>query len=407
MAEESSKTTIKTKIQKFGSHLSSMIMPNIGAFIAWGIITALFLESGWLPNEELAQIVDPMKNYLLPLLIAYTAGSLVGGQRGAVTGAIGTMGVIVGSDIPMFLGAMMMGPLAGWLIKKFDDLFNDKIPQGFEMLVNNFSLGILGFILAVLGYYIVGPSIGAVTDIASIGIEAIISDGFLPLANIITEPAKVIFLNNAVNHGIFTPLGAQQAEQLGKSILYLVSINPGVGGGMLLSYLFFGKGSAKSSAPGALIIQFLGGIHEMYFPYVLMKPLMVLSVIGGGVTGTAIFQLFDVGLVGPASPGSIISVIAMSPPGDLFGVLLGVFGSALVSFGIATLILRFDRSDSENFAASKVAVQQAKRESKGQTIDDNEVDTDNRAGNKQNEDEGIPKVENVDKIIFACDAGMG
>ncbi len=397
-ASSNTKVSMKTRIQKFGSYLSSMIMPNIGAFIAWGIITALFLATGWLPNEELAQMIDPMKNYLLPLLIAYSGGSLVHGQRGAVVGAIGTMGVVVGSEIPMFLGAMLMGPFAGWLLKKFDDKFADSIPQGFEMLVNNFSSGILGFILAVLGYYFVGPTIGAITDIASIGIQAIISDGFLPLANVITEPAKVIFLNNAVNHGIFTPLGAQQAQEAGKSILYLVSINPGVGGGMLLAYMLFGSGSAKSSAPGAFIIQFFGGIHEMYFPYVLMKPLMVLAVIGGGVTGTAIFQLFDVGLVGPASPGSIISVVAMTPPGDLFGILLGVFGAFLVSFLIGVAILKFDRSEAKDFEASKDAVQQEKRASKGQTTVNSQI-TENVSD--------VPKAENVHKIIFACDAGMG
>ncbi|MGH2088810.1 PTS mannitol transporter subunit IICBA [Aerococcus urinaeequi] len=397
-AGSNTKISMKTRIQKFGSYLSSMIMPNIGAFISWGIITALFLATGWLPNEELAQMIDPMKNYLLPLLIAYSGGSLVHGQRGAVVGAIGTMGVVVGSEIPMFLGAMLMGPFAGWLLKQFDDKFADKIPQGFEMLVNNFSSGILGFILAVLGYYFVGPTIGAITDIASVGIQAIISDGFLPLANVITEPAKVIFLNNAVNHGIFTPLGAQQAQEAGKSILYLVSINPGVGGGMLLAYMLFGSGSAKSSAPGAFIIQFFGGIHEMYFPYVLMKPLMVLAVIGGWVTGTAIFQLFDVGLVGPASPGSIISVVAMTPPGDLFGILLGVFGAFLVSFAIGVAILKFDRSEGKDFEASKDAVQAEKRAAKGQTTGDTQV-AENVAD--------VPKAENVNKIIFACDAGMG
>lgn len=399
--DSNEKTSMKTRIQKFGSYLSSMIMPNIGAFISWGIITALFLATGWLPNEELAQMIDPMKNYLLPLLIAYSGGSLVHGQRGAVVGAIGTMGVVVGSDIPMFLGAMMMGPFAGWLLKKFDGYFSDKIPQGFEMLVNNFSSGILGFILAVLGYYFVGPTIGAVTDIASIGIQAIITDGFLPLANVITEPAKVIFLNNAVNHGIFTPLGAQQAQETGKSILYLVSINPGVGGGMLLSYMLFGSGSAKSSAPGAFIIQFFGGIHEMYFPYVLMKPLMVLAVIGGGVTGTAIFQLFDVGLVGPASPGSIISVVAMTPPGDLFGILLGVFGAFLVSFLIGTAILKFDRSNGKDFEASKEAVQREKRASKGQ------ANTSSQTVENTSSLTAVPKADRVNKIIFACDAGMG
>lgn len=401
-----SKSSVKATIQKFGSYLSSMIMPNIAAFIAWGILTAMFQETGWLPNEDLAQLVDPMMNYLLPLLIAYSGGGMIHGQRGSVIGTIGTMGVIIASDIPMFLGAMIMGPLGGWLIKKFDETFEERISQGFEMLVNNFSLGILGFFLAIFGYFIVGPAIGSITIIASLGIQNIISLGVLPLVNVITEPAKVLFLNNAVNHGIFTPLGAQQAEEIGKSILYLVSINPGVGGGMLLSYLFFGKGSAKSSASGALIIQFLGGIHEMYFPYVLMKPLMALSVIAGGVTGTAIFQLFNVGLSGPASPGSIISVVAMTSPGDLFGVLFGVFGAAAVSFGVGALVLKFDHSESKDFEESKKAVKKAKRESKGQ-YDDEKINEGQVAYVSKNNNEEVPKAEHVEKIIFACDAGMG
>ena len=128
----------KLKVQRFGRFLSNMVMPNIGAFIAWGLITALFIPTGWLPNESLGKLVGPMITYLLPLLIGYTGGKLAGGDRGAVVGAITTMGVIVGTDIPMFLGAMIVGPLGGWAIKSFDRAVEGKIKSGFEMLVNNF-----------------------------------------------------------------------------------------------------------------------------------------------------------------------------------------------------------------------------------------------------------------------------
>src|SRR6187200_2113842 len=93
---------IKARIQKVGGYLAGMVMPNIAAFIAWGLITALFIPSGWLPNERLATLVDPMVKVLLPILIGYTGGRMVHGQRGAVVGAVATVGLVVGSEQPMF-----------------------------------------------------------------------------------------------------------------------------------------------------------------------------------------------------------------------------------------------------------------------------------------------------------------
>lgn len=149
----------KVKVQNFGRFLSNMVMPNIGAFIAWGFITALFIPTGWVPNETLASMVGPMITYLLPLLIGYTGGKMVGGDRGAVVGAITTMGVIVGTDIPMFMGAMIAGPLGGLAIKKFDAAIHGKVKSGFEMLVNNFSAGIIGMICAIIAYLVIGPAV--------------------------------------------------------------------------------------------------------------------------------------------------------------------------------------------------------------------------------------------------------
>lgn len=389
-------TGLKAKVQRLGSYLSSMVMPNIGAFIAWGVITALFIESGYLPNAKLAELVSPMLTYLLPLLIAYTGGHMVHGQRGAVVGAIAAMGVIVGSDVPMFIGAMAMGPLGGWCIKKFDEAFQSKIKAGFEMLVNNFSAGLIGFGLAILGFYAVGPFVETLTNALANGVEVVVNAHLLPLANIFIEPAKILFLNNAINHGILTPLGSEQSLQTGKSILFLLEANPGPGLGVLLAYTLFGKGSAKSSAPGAIIIQFLGGIHEIYFPYVMMKPALFLAVIAGGVSGTFIFQLLDAGLRAAASPGSILAILAMTAKGSYLAVIAGVAVAAAVSFFISMIILKADKSTDDEFEQTQAAVAAAKSESKGQTVSPSAVavsDSNNLA--------------NVDKIIFACDAGMG
>ena len=388
-------SNIKAKVQRFGSHLSGMVMPNIGAFIAWGVITALFIETGWLPNEKLAALVSPMLTYLLPLLIGYTGGNMVHGQRGAVVGAIATMGVVVGSEVPMFIGAMIMGPLGGWSIKKFDEVFQSRIKSGFEMLVNNFSSGLIGFLLSILGYNVIGPIVMSLTRIMADGVETIISMRLLPLANILIEPAKILFLNNAINHGILTPLGAEQVASAGKSILFLLEANPGPGLGVLLAFTFFGKGTAKSSAPGAIIIQFLGGIHEIYFPFVMMKPALFLAVIAGGVSGTFTFQLFGAGLQAAASPGSIFAILAMTPKGTYIPNILGIAVGAIVSFLVAAVILKADKTiDEDTFSENKEAMKVKKAQSKGEVV----KDINSSQSGFSNE---------ITSVVFACDAGMG
>ena len=384
---------MKEKVQGFGRFLSGMVMPNIGAFIAWGLITALFIETGWCPNEKLAQFVTPMSTVLLPLLIAYTGGSAVAGQRGGVIGAIATMGVIVGSDIPMFIGAMIVGPLAAWIIKKFDKAVEGHIKAGFEMLVNNFSLGIIGAILACLAMYGVAPLVTGMNSVMRAGVDVFVSHGLLPLASIFIEPAKVLFLNNAINHGILSPMGIQQVEETGKSIFFLLEANPGPGLGILLAYCIAGKGNAKSSAPGAVIIHFLGGIHEIYFPYILMNPLLLISVIAGGASGIFCFNLFNVGLTAPASPGSIIAIMMMAEKHSYLGLIVGVAVAALVSFAISVPILKFMGKDTslEDAQRQKDAM---KKQAKGIAAETAAT---------------VPAANTgkVTKIAFACDAGMG
>lgn len=400
----------RAKAQRFGSFLSGMIMPNIGAFIAWGIITALFIPDGWLPNETLATLVDPMINYLLPLLIGYTGGKVVHESRGGVVGAIATMGVIVGADIPMFLGAMIVGPLAGYLLKKIDQAFQDKIKAGFEMLYNNFSAGILGALLAIIAVLGIGPVVATMNNALAAGVEAIINAGLLPLANIIIEPAKILFLNNAINHGILSPIGLDQASEAGKSILFLLEANPGPGLGLLLAFMVFGKGMAKSSASGAAVIQFLGGIHEIYFPYVLMKPMLLLAVIGGGVTGVFTFTLFNAGLVAPASPGSIFAVLAMTPQGSYIGVILGVLAATLVSFAIASVILKTSKTEEEDLseATGKMEDMKGKKSSVSGAIAQNAEEAEVEQAQEQVETDSEQKsAEAVDKNHFRMRCGDG
>lgn len=331
---------MKEKIQKLGKILSGMVLPNTAVFIAWGLITSLFTPSGWFPNEKLNSIVTPMLNYLLPTLIAYSGGKMFYQERGAVVAVIATFGLLIGSDITMFIGAMIMAPIAALSIKKFDEAVMDKVPPTLKSLVSNFSEGIIGMLLSIIGCLVVGPICISLNNILQSGINFFVKKGILPLLSIFVEPAKVLFLNGAINHGILAPIGINQVLEKGKSFFFLIEANPGPGLGLLLAYCLFGKGKAKHEAPGAILIHFIGGIHEIYFPYVLMNPLTIIAMIVGGSTGVFINVLFDSGLIAPASPGSIISVIAMCERHSYVGVLLSVFLSALVTFIIASVILK-------------------------------------------------------------------
>ena len=394
---------IKTKVQKLGRALSGMVMPNIGAFIAWGFITALFIEKGWLPNAQLAEMVTPMLKYVLPVLIGYTGGKMIAGDRGSVIGAIATVGIVVGAgDTTMLIGGMIMGPLGGWVIKKFDELVDGKIPSGFEMLVNNFSVGILGLILAIIGFYAIGPVVIAITSVLQAGVEFLVKRNLIFLTSLFIEPAKVLFLNNAINRGILSPLGIEQAKEMGSSIMFLLEANPGPGLGVLLAYCIFGKGSSKESAPGAVIIHFLGGIHEIYFPYILMNPALILAVMLGGASGVLTFSVLGAGLVAAASPGSIIAILAMTAKGKYFAVIAGVVVATVVSFLVSSVFVKraAARDEEQDLDAAQAQMKNMKAEAKNQKV---EVGQDDVAVAIDKE----VAVSDIKKIIFACDAGMG
>ncbi|WP_438353588.1 PTS mannitol transporter subunit IICB [Microbacterium sp. CJ88] len=455
----------RVAVQRFGTFLSGMIMPNIAAFIAWGLITMLFIPAGffgakspfgwhWYPVSEIiggggdpsvigwngamtalsagdvvgyVGLVGPMITYLLPLLIANTGGRMVYGARGGVVATIAVMGVIVGTDIPMFLGAMIMGPLAGWITKQMDKIWDGKIKPGFEMLVNNFSAGILGMILAIVGFFAFGPVMLGISAFLGGIVAWLVQFNLLPVLSVIVEPAKVLFLNNAINHGVFTPLGIEQAANTGKSILFLIEANPGPGLGLLLAFTFFGVGAAKASAPGAIIIQFFGGIHEIYFPYALAKPMTILALIAGGATGVTTNMLLGGGLAFPAAPGSIIAVtVAAIGPGaaNLLVVYLSVVLAAVVTFLIAGVILRSSRkrdllAEGDSFGAAIAQTEANKGKESAALAGLRQRATANAAA--EGDQLGVQGAEAADavatgtavserpihSIVFACDAGMG
>lgn len=377
--------SVRDGLSRFGKFLSGMVMPNIGAFIAWGFLTALFIETGWLPNAQFASIATPMLSYLIPVLIAAQGGYLTGGDRGRITGAIAVIGCIAGApDTTMLMGAMVMGPFAGWVIKMFDKFMETRTPAGFEMLIDNFSVGILGMVLAMLGYVAIGPIMTTILAVLMGGVQILMQYSLMPLLAIFIEPAKVLFLNNAINHGIFTPIGIAQAEATGRSIMYMLEANPGPGLGVLLAYCFFCKDAkTRQSAPGAVIIHFFGGIHEIYFPYVLMNPKVIIAPIVGNMCAIAWFSFTGAGLTSAASPGSIIAFLSMTPSDLMLTNIIGVAIAAGVSFAIAVPLVR-------SMAVADIdSASQQMREMKGTA--EAAVISDTQGGT----------------IVFACDAGMG
>ena len=425
-AQTASATTgrsgLRVGVQKFGTFLSGMIMPNIAAFIAWGLITALFIESGWTPVEGLGGfgvddegnpntgLVGPMIVYMLPLLIAGQGGRMVYGVRGGVVAIVATMGVIMSTDQPMFLGAMIMGPLAAYIMKQLDRLWDGKIRPGFEMLVNNFSAGIAGAALAVIGFFAFGPVIEGISTAFGNAVDWLVSNSLLPLASVIIEPAKVLFLNNAINHGVLTPLGVTEAVEEGKSILFLLEANPGPGLGLLLAYMLFGTGVAKSTAPAAAIIHFFGGIHEIYFPFVLMKPILLIAMISGGMVGILTLTIFDSGIRAPAAPGSIIAVLAQTPGSSVVGVLLSVLLAAATSFIVASVILKASPIPAEggDLAAATASMEsmKGKKSSVSGALATPTADGQAAAVVPASHPSAV-HAQPIHSIVFACDAGMG
>lgn len=375
----------KVRIQKMGAFLSGMVMPNIGVFMGWGVLAALFIATGWLPNDTLnTGLVQPTMKYLMPALIGYTGGTMVYDRRGGVIGAFGTMGAVLGTDINMLAGAMFMGPVSAWCLKKLDGLFEGHIKPGLEMIISNFSLGLLGALLAVAGFYAFAPIVEFLINILTVGVNFIINKGLLPFLSILIQPGKVLFLNNAINHGIMIPLGTEQAAEAGKSILFMLEANNGCVLGVALAFAIFGKGTAKKAAPGAAFINFFGGIGEVVYPFVLSKPITLLGQIAGSFVSILIIQTFGGGTVAAISPGSFFALLSVSAKDSMLVNVISYFAGMVVSCLVAGFLLKLDKSE------------------------DKEIEMVSIPGME----DALPNLQaavhnTIGRIVFACDAGMG
>ncbi|MEI3605518.1 PTS transporter subunit EIIC [Pseudogracilibacillus sp. SE30717A] len=397
-------------MRKFTQLLSAMVYQNIVIIVAIGIIRAVFGDYGWWFNETVIEIVDPVYHTLLPVLIGYTGGKIIGGQRGAAVAAIAVFGLTLSSSLPVILGAMIVGPFAGWIIKKIDEIIIKKLPGvGYELLIGNLLAAIVAVILTIISFVYIGNMFSIVIDIGTDLLEYIIYSSSLPLAALIIEPAKVLFFNNIINFGMLAPLGIQQANEIGKSIFFLLESNPGPGLGILLAYWIRTKAEQRKGAKIATSIHFLGGIHEVYFPYVLMKPRLVIALILGGMVGIITFQWFDVGLVSISSPGSIFLLIGLAPKEDMIFVFLGVFFSAFTSFIISILLLR-TVSETPTVEDTQETIaefyQLAKNEQLPKRKKTKIVQT-KLTEKRTKERELVEPVTNVKEIYFVCEAGIG
>ncbi|EGO9238375.1 PTS lactose transporter subunit IIBC [Enterococcus faecalis] len=365
-------------LRRFGHRLSGMIMPNLSIFIAWSLLS---LVAGYTTGNlrlALSEVETIMIRVVLPILIGFTGGKMFEEQRGGVVAAIATVGVIVSTDVPQLFGAMFIGPLAGYTFAKIEQILLPKVKEGYEMLTKNFLAGIVGGLLCCFGILVVAPAVESASFWLYQFSSWLIEANLLPLVHVFLEPLKVLFFNNAINHGLLTPLGLEGASQTGQSILFLLETNPGPGVGVLVAFLLFGPVGQRKTAGGATMIQLIGGIHEIYFPFVLMDPRLFLAVIAGGMSGTLVFQIFNVGLSAPASPGSLVAILANTPTDARLAVFSGIFVSFLCSFAIASLLLKRQRG------IEPVSIIKMKEEDQVETV-----------------------TPNYQQILFVCDAGMG
>jgi mannitol PTS system EIICBA or EIICB component len=397
-------------MKKLGQLLSAMVYQNIAVIIAVGIFQDIFGIYGWWYNDRILLLVNPIYNTLLPVLLGHTGGRLIGGQRGAVVASIVTYGLTLGSSTPAILGAMIIGPLTGWVIKKIDQGVKRKLPSvGYELLIGNVLAALIAALLTVVCFLYVGQTLSIGMGWSTKLLEKVIYSGWLPLTAIIIEPAKVLFLNNIINFGILGPLGIQQAKELGKSIFFLLEANPGPGIGILLAYWLKTKAEQRKGVKLAATIHFFGGIHEVYFPYVLMKPRLIISLIVGGMAGVFTFQLFDVGLVALPSPGSIFLFVGLAPKEDMLFIVLGVILSALISFLSSILLLKRVSEDTPTVRENRERIIEFYHLEQNGMLAENEVKETVPPMERKSEGMETPLLEGkkVENIFFVCEAGMG
>jgi PTS system mannitol-specific IIC component len=376
------------KLDQSGRFLSQLVFQNISGLLALGFLRILFAPSGWFPHEGVYQIVDFIVLYFIPIQFANTGGKMIGGQRGGVIASFVMVGLVAGNttSYSMILPSMCVGPIIGYLIKKTDQWLERRTPPGYELLIYNGAAGLVGTLTAVVCYLYVGPLFARTMQMIYQEALLLAQSQLLPLISVIIEPSKLFFFNNVINHGILEPLGIQETKVNHKSIFFLLESNPGPGFGLLLAFYLKSKGqelAERRNLKSSMFIQLFGGIHELYFPYALMKPLVILPLIVAGAAGNFIFYMFESGLVATPSPGSIIVLLVLAPLGEHVGIIVGFAISVAVSFIGCMFVL-------------SVRGAQVNKQSANKPIVVSELSV-----YKQHE-----VVRPMKKVAFACDAGM-
>lgn len=392
---------MKKLLHRFGKFYTKVIINFIGIFIFVGILSVVFGDYGWLPNEDIYAISQFVYKVVIPIMIAYAAGNQAGHlgecagskhlQIGGAIAVMATSGMILADDEIGILGAMILGPLSGMLWKYMLEPKVEKVKTGMEMLVRNVTAAFAGSIMTLIAFYLIAPVISAGENILLSGIDYLIEHKLIWLVSFVIEPAKVFFLNNSINHGILIPIGMQQAEQMGESILFLLETNPGPGLGILAA-LYLEKKEKRKQYAASMFVEFVGGIHEIYFPEVIANMWLLLALICGGAAGNLCFLILHGATTGVVSPGSIFSVLLVCTQNRILGVLVGIIVSAAVSAAVAILILKWQK---KRFKISEKNTME-------------EIGSvEKTAPVVQSVLEGKVEKKMIQKIGFICNAGVG
>ena len=398
---------MRNAIHKFGKFYSNIMINMIGIFIFVGILSVIFGDYGWAPNENIYAISQFVYSYVIPALIAYAAGNHMGqiyekrpdvpktgiNHAGGAIAVMAAAGVMIADKNCAILGAMILGPVCGLLWKHVLEPLTRKAVQGMEMLTRNLVAAIVGAAFSIAAYYVLTPVLSAVTHVIMMGVDWLIAHKLICLTSILIEPAKVFFLNNSIHHGILLPLAMQQAEQNGSSMLFLLETNPGPGLGVLLALWLSNRKKRKEYA-AYMFVECIGGIHEIYFPEVLANLWLLLALIPGGMAGILCMSVFHVASAGLVSPGSILTLLFMSGH-HVLATLFAVAISTAVSCAIAFFILK---RQGKWCTEAAISAQEEKKEEVQEKKE--EAVQEKRQVLEKELMQGI-------KIGFICDAGVG
>ncbi|MDW2800210.1 protein-N(pi)-phosphohistidine--sugar phosphotransferase [Clostridium boliviensis] len=356
-------------------YYSRVIAESIPLFVTAGLLSVF--SAGIFQNEHLYEMSKILSSLVIPVFMGYKAGTMCGGEVGGLAGTLAASVVVMAEPVSAMILSVTAGGVAGFLCKKGLDRIKNWIPSGFEMLFSNLYLASLGLLAGGAAYVLLIPEAEWMLGFLGNGLSLMIDRGIIPFISFVVEPLKIIFFNNWINHGIFLPLGLEQLKTQGSSILFLLETNPGPGFGILLAYTLANRNIRKPMV-SSLIIQFLGGIHEVYFPYILSDIRLLAGAIAGSIAGNYCFMVTGSGLLGPASPGSIITILIMADKKHWLGIVMGISISAAVSCFLSCLILSGRRREPA-------------------------IDKDKE---QKVEEMPVKRMEHA-KIYFVCDVGLG